>query len=509
MANARLEDFLFSAAHAQPSTLAVVDTTGGLTYRQFAVAVDDLAGRLRTSYPPGTRLLVLLPNSRALPIWAIACSAARLLPILADPKAMGSDLGHLMVGFRPSAVVGHEADARLNSLGRVENSDPDGVVVIASESAGPVSPALAATTPLLDAYAAICTSGSSGRTKAVLLSQRAWLTSARRLALALDLHPRETAIHASTLAHGAGLLFSATLLQAGTNVLLTHFRAGDFVAAAGAAGATATFLVPTMLFDLLKEPGFRQEALPTLRTINYSGGPVAPSLLVRAATLWGSALVQDYGLIEAPAPQLVLSRTDHVRIGTGSRPDLAMSSGRPVHAGELSISDDRGRPAGPGQTGVIALTGPTLMTGYLRPGGVDNSTVGGQRLLTGDLAVQDADGYVTILGRTSNLIATGGRKVAAEHVEATLGECDGVRQAAVVGVPDERWGERLIALLVVEPEAADVREAVNVVARERLAPHERPKAVFIVPSLPAGPTGKLLRQEISSMARELISRVER
>jgi acyl-CoA synthetase (AMP-forming)/AMP-acid ligase II len=208
-------------------------------------------------------------------------------------------------------------------------------------------------------------------------------------------------------------------------------------------------------------------------------------------------LIQDYGVIEAPAPQLVLGRADHERVAATSDMSLAQSCGKPLRPSEFAIRRLRRR----ARIGVITLAGPSLMSGYLTQTGVDESALGDGSFATGDLASQASDGYVTLVGRTTNIVATGGRKVSVESVEQALSACAGVMSVAVTGVADERWGEMLVALVVLEPGGSTA--GVAAFARRNLVSHERPKAIFAVSNLPIGPTGKLRREELGRLALRL------
>jgi acyl-CoA synthetase (AMP-forming)/AMP-acid ligase II len=467
-----------------------------LTYRQFARQTATLAASLKQRLAAGSRVLIVLSNSRDLPIWTLACTSGNLVPVLCDPGAVDGDLSRLVQQFNPALIVSEAAGLR--------RLDPSSEPIPFTKHRTSASAFLITTHPSeggMDVYGAICTSGSSGPPKGVLLSQASWLESCRRLIAALDLKPQEVALHSAPLAHGSGMLFAAVLLLHGTNIIVNGFNTGTFLDAADRWRSTVAFLVPTMLYDLLEQSAFSPQTLPAMRTLNYSGGPASASLVLRAAARWGSCLVQDYGLWEAPAPQLVLSKADHEHLAAFPNPEVAASSGRPMHTEEFSILRPSGDRAPVGEVGEVVLSGPTLMSGYLHRSHIDSTTINSGRLWTGDLAKSDANGYVTLVGRQSSIVVTGGKKVSPERVESVLSECAEVREIVVVGVPHERWGEMVVALVVPVPGKADVQGALSQLALQHLAPHERPKLIIPLESLPTGPSGKRRRDVIAAIAQ--------
>jgi acyl-CoA synthetase (AMP-forming)/AMP-acid ligase II len=248
--------------------------------------------------------------------------------------------------------------------------------------------------------------------------------------------------------------------------------------------ANLTFLVPTMLAMILEVPGMDSAPI-NFRRIAYGASPIAPGLLKRAEARFGRVFAQTYGQAESPMVITCLQPEDHDRIG---------SCGRPFTMAEVAVFDEQDNPLAPGETGEIVTRGPQIMAGYWnRPDATAEAMRGGW-LHTGDIGKMDEDGYFYLLDRKNDMLITGGFNVYPREVEDVLMACEGVVEAAVVGLPDEKWGDRVHAVVAGSP-GLNIEE-VMAYARANLSTYKRPKEIEIWPELPKSAANKILRRKV-------------
>jgi acyl-CoA synthetase (AMP-forming)/AMP-acid ligase II len=246
-------------------------------------------------------------------------------------------------------------------------------------------------------------------------------------------------------------------------------------------------MVPTMIAMLLEEPADAAAGL-ALERLCYGGAPIAPALLQRGIARLGPVFTQLYGQAEAPLAITCLQPWEH-------SPDRLSSAGKPYTFVEVQVRDEQGRALGPGQPGEVLTRGPHTMTRYWRRPEATAETIEPDGWLhTGDIGRWDEQGYLYLLDRRHDVIISGGFNVYPREVEDTLLTHPAVVAAAVVGLPDHKWGERVVAAVVTRA-PADPADLVGFCAG-RLAGFKRPRMVEIWPDLPASPVGKSLRREV-------------
>jgi acyl-CoA synthetase (AMP-forming)/AMP-acid ligase II len=325
----------------------------------------------------------------------------------------------------------------------------------------------------------VYTSGTTGRLKAVRHTQAsAAAITANILANLLDPRPGDVMLHAASLIHASGTFVLPFWLRGGTAALLPSFRPDEFLAELERVRATCTNLVPTMLAALLASPRLPETDLSSLRTIVYGASPTPRPLLEHALDVFGERLVQYYGQTEAPLCISVLRPEDH----TGDR---LGSCGRPVVEAEVRLDPESGE---------VLVRAPFTAAGYDGDPQLDAETfLPGGWVRTRDVGRFDDEGFLHLVDRTSDMIVTGGYNVYPSEVESVLCGHPAVRQAVVVGAPDERWMEAVTAFVVADGVEADDLLAL---CRERLAGYKVPKEVRFVDEIPKSPVGKLLRRAL-------------
>jgi acyl-CoA synthetase (AMP-forming)/AMP-acid ligase II len=330
------------------------------------------------------------------------------------------------------------------------------------------------------------TGGTTGEPKAVTLTTRGELAelSAFLVDLVPDIQKDNSFLHAAPIGHASGAFFLPTLVRGARNLVLPAFDAAAFVALAEREKPSHTFLVPTMLSIILESTAVAADA-HRFRRICYGASSIAPALLARAIERFGNVFAQTYGQAESPMVITCLQPEDHGRIG---------SCGRPFTTVDVAIFDDDDNPLGVGEKGEIVCRGPQTMARYWNRPEATAEVFRGGWLHTGDIGRMDEDGFFYILDRKNDMLISGGYNVYPREVEDVLISCDGVVAAAVVGLPDEKWGDRVHAV-VSGRSGLDVAK-LAAVCKEQLADYKRPKGIDIWPELPKTAAGKILRREV-------------
>ena len=330
------------------------------------------------------------------------------------------------------------------------------------------------------------TGGTTGKAKAVTLTTRGELAelSAFLLDLVPDLEPGNTFLHAAPIAHASGAFFLPAIVRGVRSLVMKKFDPAEFIALASREQASHTFLVPTMLAMILEQPQLHGAQF-ALRKISYGASPIAPSLLARAEARFGRIFAQCYGQAESPMVITCLQPQDHGRSG---------SCGRPFTFVECAVFDDDDKALPVGEVGELVCRGPQTMAYYWnRPEATEQAFRSGW-LHTGDVGYCDKDGFYYLVDRKNDMLISGGYNVYPREVEDVLMAFEGVIEAAVVGLPDEKWGDMVYA--VVAGRADLDLEALNQYARDQLANYKRPKGISLWPELPKSAANKILRREV-------------
>lgn len=346
-------------------------------------------------------------------------------------------------------------------------------------------------------------------------------TSEGRFALALRAQLRDRQLarrpHASRrdrrdpsrrpLSHGAGFHALAATARA-THQIIPDSASFDTAAALSTIrelGVTNTWMVPTqivMLTDKAVELGVSGGDLPSLKYVVYGGAPITPAAMTRALDVFGRVFVQLFGQGESPMMITFLRRQDHT-------PELLGSAGRARPGIEVRIVDPDDNELPAGEVGEVIVGGPSVMTGYLNRPEATAETLRGGWLHTGDLGRMSEDGVLYLLDRAKDMIISGGSNVYAVEVEDVLTRHPSVKEVAVIGVPDDLWGELVVAVVVpVDGVAGDasVAASINEFSRESLAGYKIPRRIEFVSMLPRNAYGKVLKRELRAQFTSPVDR---
>ncbi|MGV9825796.1 fatty-acid--CoA ligase FadD8 [Gordonia sp. NPDC003429] len=339
------------------------------------------------------------------------------------------------------------------------------------------------------------TGGTTGKPKGVIGTARAMATMTQIQLAEWEWPDRPRFLMCTPLSHAGAAFFMPTLLKGGSMVVLARFDPAEVLRVIEEEKISATMLVPSMLYALLDHPDSHTRDLSSLETVYYGASPINPVRLAEAIERFGPIFAQYYGQSEAPMVITYLSRDDHPR--PGEDPRRLASCGRPSAFLRTALLGPDDKPVPRGEPGEICVAGPLLAGGYL---GLPEQTAETFRdgwLRTGDVAREDDDGFFYIVDRTKDMIVTGGFNVFPREVEDVVAEHPAVSQVGVIGIPDEKWGEAVTAVVVLRGDA-DTSEAardrigaeIRAAVRERKGAVQAPKEVIFVDSLPLTALGK-------------------
>lgn len=339
------------------------------------------------------------------------------------------------------------------------------------------------------------TGGTTGRPKGVQLMHGNLLANAENVSARFDYRPSDVYLHAAPMFHLADLgATMAQLMIGGAHCFLPAFSPQGLAEAVRANQATVTTLAPTMVDMLLRDPDIDDSDLRTLRLVLYGGGPIGDAVLKRAMERLNCGWLQGYGQTEATHTVCFLGPEAHRE--ALSNPKRLRSCGKPIDGVDIRIANDTGDQVPTGEIGELQVKGGTVMKGYWRRPIETEAAFADGWLRTGDLARRDADGFVYLIDRKKDMIVSGGENVYSAEVENVLAGCPGVAEAAVIGVPDAKWGERVHAVVVATAGAALDDAAIVACCREHLAGYKVPRSVDFVEALPKTGAGKIAKSEL-------------
>jgi long-chain acyl-CoA synthetase len=496
------------ALQVNPHGIATLEGERKLTWAEVGGRVSRMAGALRQlGVARGDRVAVLMLNSsRYLELYlAVGWAGAVIVPLnirwsVAENRDALQDSGARLLfvddAFKEAGSALAAAISALTLFHADDGPPPAGIAGYESllATAAALPDAMAAGSDLAGIF---YTSGTTGRSKGVMLSHANLMASALAL-IAEGIYPREALyLHAAPMFHLAnGAAMYSMLLNAGTNAVIKGFTPAAVAQAIERFRVTHVLLVPTMIQMFVDQPGLEGRDFSSLRQIMYGASPISEAVLDRAmARLPGVKFVQGYGMTELSPLATLLPAEDHV--GAGRAKGRHRSAGRAALGIEVKIVDADNRPVAPGTVGEIAVRGDVVMMGYWnRPEETAKAVIDGW-MHTGDGGYMDEDGFVYVVDRIKDMIITGGENVYSTEVENVVAQHPAVLQCAVIGVPDPQWGEAVHAVIVVK--AGTTLDAAEVISfcKERIGGYKCPRSVDVrTDPLPMSGAGKILKREL-------------
>ncbi|HEX7935484.1 MAG TPA: AMP-binding protein [Paraburkholderia sp.] len=505
----RLADYFDAAATRSADHLAFIDGQTQLRFDEARQIVHATAHALRdnTSLPTGAHIAIYAPNDYRVTLLQLAVNRADMAWVAVHTRnivqANATTLAyadcHLIFFHSSFEEALPELKAALPQVSCFVCIDkPSQHAVFLDDWIAPYLFERFDAAPEHDDAIALlqATGGTTGPSKAAVHTNRSLEMALVSTfdTLRVDQHSRVLAV--APLTHAAGLLSLAAAIRGGVSVVLSSFDMRTVLACIEQHRITHVFLPPTIVYMLLNEPDLADYDLSSLRCLAVGGAPIAPEKLKEAVRRIGPVVYEVFGQSECLLPLIVKRPEDYLH-ADGSFDEAALrSAGRGVPYARVEIMDEEGNLVAPGEKGEIVVRSTMVMQGYykLPEETAQVSTFGWHH--TTDVGIQDERGFITIVDRKKDMIVSGGFNLFPAEIEAVLNSHPAVLDCAVIGVPDEKWGEAVKAVVQLKP--GQVVEADELVAlcKQHLGGMKTPKSVEFWPQLPRSAVGKLLKREI-------------
>ncbi|MFE3997799.1 long-chain fatty acid--CoA ligase [Nocardioides sp. YIM B13467] len=486
-------------ARMTPGARAFVQDDAVVTYAEVDRLVEAVAQGLRArGVAAGDRVAFLGLNSieLAVTLFATARLGAVFLPL--NTRLAPPELAWILTDAEPALLVhaddfdeavSSEAVAALGLPSHRFTADGGhGLDTLAVPSKDRIDVEVG----LDDVFMIQYTSGTSGRPKGVMLTHGNIAWNAFNLLVDVDVRSDEIALVTAPLFHTAALnqVLLPTFLKGGTSLIAARFDPAAAIATIERERVTLLFGVTSMYQALAREPTWATADLDSLRSALSGGAPI-PRTLLDTWQSRGLHIIQGYGLTEASPGTTML------RAGDGL--DKLGSAGTPCFFTDVRVVAPGNEAAAPGQAGEVHVSGPNVTPGYWHNGAATEAAFDGPWLRTGDVAMLDDDGFLYVVDRVKDMFISGGENVYPAEVEQALYTHPDVAEAAVIGVPDERWGEVGRAVVVRRPDSALTESDLLKHLDGRLARYKIPKAVVFVDEIPHNASGKLLKSRVREL----------
>ena len=496
-------------ASLEPDRPAIVDVPNDrrMSFGELDERVRRLANGLldRCGLDKGDRVAVLSKN--CIPYFEIylACARAGFIAQPVNWRLSVPEMARIVEDGEPAVLISdaefaNERDALQDKLnigtwleyGEGGDGSYDALVAAADSGEPPGSDQIGNDDPVLILY----TGGTTGLSKGALHTHKTLFMGMLNQTVAERVVPTDVYMLTGQMFH-IPVALAMNYLAHGCPVVLINFEAKQALEVIQAERVSAFLGITTMLNWMMAVDGFENYDISSLRNIQYGGGPM-PATVVRAALqAFPCTLIQGYGQTEGMTMSF-LSQEDHQRAMAGEHAERLNSCGREGFVTRMMVADPEGNPVPKdGVTpGEIIVQSEANMVGYWRRPELTAETIRDGWMWTGDVAVWDSDGYIFIVDRAKDMIISGGENIYSTQVEAAIHQHPAVLESAVIGIPDDEWGEAVKAVVVLKPGQTATEQEIIDTAKQHLASYQKPRSVDFVDDLPKAPTGKILKRDL-------------
>lgn len=502
----RLDSYLDYHARVHEGVLFVTEEESSYTFAEALVRIEKVAGRLESEgLKKGDRIALLGKNSINFLFMYLACSKLGVVPVGINYRLTAKE----------SSFVINDSNAKMlfadsEFIDALADSCED-ITVIALYGQHGSSPSLErwlgeekrnydlAEVTAKDTLSQMYTSGTTGLPKGVLLSHNNVIANVYQTAMASEytFMVGSEFLLVAPMYHAAGIMTAYTgLVQGLTLVIHRDYNPQRVIDTLVSRPIAAVTLVPAMLqfiFDNI--PDITQHKFPSLQLIYYGASPMSVPLLKQAMDVFGCDFTQGYGQTEANSIVAMLSASDHRNAIKGDEA-LLNTCGRAAFNTELRVVDDDGVAVANGKTGEIVVRGPQVMQGYWNNSAATASTLRDGWLHTGDIGVLDDRRYLTIVGRLKDMIISGGENIYPAEIESVLQGHPAIKEVAVIGLSNAKWGEVPLAVLVSHDSELPSTSQLVSWCKESLATYKVPAHFVFIDVLPRNPSGKIMKQQL-------------
>ncbi|WP_020664852.1 acyl-CoA synthetase [Amycolatopsis benzoatilytica] len=502
----RLTDYLDKGTSLGPSAPCLTAAGESLSYGEVQQLSWRVARALaRSGVRPGDKVAILSANDPMSFACVFGISRAGAVWCPVNPRNEAAENRELLDLFDCTCLLVQESFAPL--VARIAGQLPKLATVVcldgAFDGAIPFEDWLADVSaepwqadPPDDTAMLVGTGGTTGRPKGVMLTGHNVETMTALTLMSYPFSPRPRYLALAPLTHAAGVLCFPVLTLGGEIVVMPAPDLGQFLALVGKHRITHTFLPPTLIYLLLDHPGLDSADLGSLRCLWYGAAPMSATRLEEAIDRIGPVLGQLFGQSEAPMMISTLSPADHFHADGSLARERFTSAGRPTPLTRVAIMAEDGTLLPYGERGEIVVRGPLVMPGYYRdPEATAEASKHGWHH-TGDIGYLDEDNFLYVVDRAKDMIITGGFNVYSAEVEQALMTHPAVRDCAVIGLPHEKWGEQVTAVVQLHEGRTATEDELRATVKELLGSVKTPKAVHVWPDLPRSKVGKVLKTDV-------------
>jgi len=509
-----LGELLFRSVRNNPDRLVVVDRSNNAncTYGDLNARVNRLAHALTdVGVGKGDRVAIVQHNCLQYIETLFATTKIGAVLTALDYRAALRELKYLLNDSEATTLIG--GGKYLNPISSIRSElrtvktficigQSTGQMLSYEELISSYSPAEPVTNVDENDLATLYyTSGTTGLPKGVMMTHGNLVAATMNMLKALPVTADDITLHTSPFSHIASIWpLLGHIYVNGTNVTVDRFDPKVVLEAIEGNRVTTWNSVPTMILRLVEYPDLTRYNLSSLRWIGYGASPMPTEVLKKAIQVIGNIFVQVYGLTETYIVTL-LATEDHILQGFEDKVRRLRSCGKPLAGLQVRVVNEQGKDIAPGEVGEITVKGASVTPGYWKLPRETAKTIKRGWFYTGDLATVDEEGYIYIIDRKKEIIISGGENISPKEIEEVIYRHPSVFEVAIIGVPDEKWGEAVKAVVALKEGKTATEEELIAFCKENLAHFKAPKSVDFVNSLPKTASGKISRKELKDRYR--------
>jgi len=504
-----IDDLLHRNAQRHPKQIAVKCNHYSITWQELDERATLIASNLAALPKKTSTIAILMENNPVYITLYFAICRAGLISVPLNYKLTFDELGQVVKQVTPQLIICSENyreaaswltdNENLADEYWVYNDDTD----FLSSEGNPVIDSNLVMTPVeikeQDTFAIFFTSGTTGLPKGAMVSHRNLIANAYNQLLADDASSNDVNLIATPLYHMGAVFMAVTyMMQGSTQVVAPRFDESLWIKLAREENVSVALLVPTMINSLTNHLKTDDSQLDNLRLIFYGGGPMHKTVLETAMKKLKCKFIQGYGLTET-LEATFLTAEDHVVTNDKKKIARLQSCGKEAIGAEIKIVDDNDEELGENQPGEILIKSDSVISGYWNQPEETANAIKNDWFYTGDIGYLDEDRYLYVIDRKKDIIISGGVNIYSKEIENILHELSGIREVAVIGLPDKKWGEAVTAVIVQEKNSEIDESTVLNYCSEKISSYKKPKNVYFMKELPKNPSGKILKRKLRNL----------